>query len=184
MVTFADVKALDNCRLWPLGSFLQLLLARALLTAAYNGGRRFGPSILYGQRWRPWYVWRCVRRRAPRSSLCLSGFLPVMLGQQAVQRFVRRQLELFLLLAALLCNRHGSGRGRRWRRGLVATARWDVRNGVSVLRHVLPYLSNTHPVRLHMSYRTAKIAAQLIHDVLLLICQIIGGFLCSSQKLQ
>ena len=168
----ADVKALDNCRLWPLGSFLQLLLARALLTAAYNCGRRFGPSVLYGQRWRPWYVWRCVRCRAPRSSLRLSSFFPVMLGQQAVQCFVRCQHELFLLPAALLCNRHCSGRGRRWRRGLVATARWSVRNGLSVLRHVLQDLSNTHPVRLHMPYRAAKIAAELIHDALLLVCPV------------
>ena len=169
----ADVEALDNFWLWPLGLFLQLLLARALLSAAYNGGRRFGPSVLYGQRWRPWYVWRCVRCRAPRSSLRLSSFLPVMLGQQAVQRFVRCQHELFLLPAALLCNRHCSSAGWwRWRRGLVATARWSVRNGLSVLRHVFQDLRHASSVRLHMPYRAAKIAAQLIHDALLLVCPV------------
>ena len=64
-----------------------------------------------------------------------------------------------------------------------ATARWNVRNGLPVLRHVLQYLRHANALRLHVPYGRAEVSSQLVHYALLRVRPLLGRLLRATQKL-
>ena len=106
-----------------------------------------------------------------------------MFCKQAVQSFIGSERYLFLA-PWLICNGDCACSGRR--RGWPARARagWHVRCWLlTVLGHVLQDLCHANALRLHVPYGIAKVATKLIHYALLRVRPLLGGLLCTTQKL-